>query len=216
MTMSQGSGRKSSSAWNTYFNNTARFIHPDRLSASFAGVLLPEGIELLRNAQRIGHNTRRLMREHFRLSALPVEPRLEACDLQLLLMPPEDVADFELRCGAMFLANSLAQIVQSAAAHQLKDALGQDLYALALANRHLAIAGEPVSDPDTLLAAMQRDGQACISTWRESMPDYVNDWFGLKYPGDDTIAPAHSGDLAKRALVIVRHPSNARADMAAA
>ncbi|MGO4448252.1 hypothetical protein AB4Y96_04920 [Phyllobacterium sp. TAF24] len=216
MTVSKPGSQETAPVWDTYFNHTVRFIHPSRLLECFDGILLPEGIEFLRNAQRIGHNTQRLIREHFGLPALPVELTMEGPDLQLLLMPIEDVKGYELRFGAMFLANSLAQIIQSAAVHRLRETLGQEVYSLALANRHLAISGDVITDPDALLAAMRRDGQACLSTWRESMPTYINEWFRLKYPSDEEIQPAHRGDAGKRALAIVRHPSNSVTDKAAA
>ncbi|MBA8879555.1 hypothetical protein [Phyllobacterium myrsinacearum] len=216
MTVAQPGNQELMPVWGTYFNNTAKFIHPSRLSECLGGVLLPEGIEYLRNAQRIGHNTRRLIRDHFALPALPDEAALDARDLQLVLMPAEDIPGFELRCGAMFLANSLAQIIQSAAVHKLRDTLGQDVYMLALASRHLAVSGEPIADPEALLAAMHKDGQACLSNWRESMPASINEWFRLKYPSNQEIRPAHRGDNGLHAISIVRHPSNPVTDMAAA
>ncbi|QND54417.1 hypothetical protein HB779_21080 (plasmid) [Phyllobacterium sp. 628] len=216
MTVSVPGAQDFAFAWSTYLNNTARFVHPSRLSECFGGMLLPEGIEYLRNSRRVGRNVRRLIGEHFALPALPDDLTLEAPDLQLLLMSAEDVTAFELRCGAMFLANSLAQIIQSAAVHKLRETLGQEVYGLALAHRHLAISAEPITDPEALLAAMRKEGQACLSSWRASMPDTVNQWYGLKHPTNAQIQPAHSGDRGKRALSIVRHSSTSAADMAAA
>jgi len=89
-----------------------------------------------------------------------------------------------LAAGALWHARSVRAMIMARPRTQLVEALGEAIYGLAVAHVELAAEESVIAEPETLLAAIERDGIRCLAAWSEVLPAPAVPWFRLKLPED--------------------------------
>ncbi|MGK9065297.1 type III secretion protein [Stutzerimonas chloritidismutans] len=163
-----------------------RFIAPaawlpaERLAACFAGALPAEQALDLAAQPRFQARMGRLLAAHFQLSHL--EQTAECAgedDLRVLLLPADALARLPRWCGAVLHGATLAREIRRDQVNQLQARLGRELFTLAVAHRAVGRATHLLLDADALVGVIDRDGQACVASWLQSLDPALQGWARL-------------------------------------
>jgi hypothetical protein len=121
----------------------------------------------------------RLM-EHFRLQPLSRIASPAEADLKVLLLTEAQLARLPTLCGAVWHGATLSREIRGEVLGRYRQALGAQAMRLALALRHLAGAADLLRTPAELVAAIERDGAACMNAWLTAQPEPLRDWLRLR------------------------------------
>ncbi|MGZ9706937.1 type III secretion protein [Pseudomonas sp. GNP013] len=120
---------------------------------------------------------------HFHLAELPSVLPPDEQDLPVLLLSPEAFKRLPRLCGAIWHAGALSREIRSDRVNVLRDALGSEVFALALAHRSLARDADPLRQPDELLESIDRDGASCVEAWLQQQAPELREWLRLRLEG---------------------------------
>lgn len=196
-------------AWQGLLDQPLRFVNPRYLRQCWPAQLTDEQYKAVSSTSRLQSRRAELLRAHFKLRPLEQTPPVAEQDLSVLLLSPQAFEQLPRRCGAIWHAATLSREIRSEAVNQLRNMLGHEVFAMALAHRQLASAVDLLRQPADLLAAIDRDGAGLVSTWLQSQPPELRDWLHLRLtfaqvpPASGTQASGAQPDVA--VLDIVRH-----------
>ncbi|KJZ64571.1 hypothetical protein [Pseudomonas fluorescens] len=148
------------------------------LSASAPCAQIQQLLQLPRFSQRLLH----LLMQRQQLAPLDSLSISDECDLTVLLLTPERFAQLPRLCGAVWHGAALSREIRSDVVTQLRGALGDDVYAHALAHRHLAGAANLLREPAQLIEAIDLDGAACVNDWLHTQTPALQGWLSLRLP----------------------------------
>jgi hypothetical protein len=102
-------------------------------------------------------------------------------------------------CGAIWHASTLSREIRREVVNELREGLGQEAFALALANRQLGGAADLLREPAELIDAIDRDGLTCVAAWLQAQPAELQGWLPLRF-----VAPKGYSGRLPRDLEIVQ------------
>ena len=141
----------------------------------------------------------------FQTGTAPVAPEaLSEADRAIALLGAEELADLVSRAGAIFWANAIANVVLAADVRWLHEQLGEELCALALANRNLAGPAPPLEPLDGVEARIREDGERCLAAWCRAQPAAVGVRVRLKRAPSAALDDAPQAPFAEIGAPIVR------------
>ena len=139
-----------------------------------------------------------LLSAHFGLSALAQLPPPATADIPVLLLSRESFGQMGRRCGAIWHAATLSREIRGEAVSQLRNLLGNEVFALALAHRAAGGAVDLLRQPADLVEAIDRDGDIFVTAWLNSQPAELRQWLRLRLPlpPAEPAQPSQSAPLA--------------------
>jgi hypothetical protein len=159
--------------WATFMRQPAAYIDLARLGACFNNKVGMALCERLRGAGRLQERLSAAITEHYAL-AEPIAPeKLSPADQAIALLGVEELADLVRRAGAIFRANAIANVVLAADVRWLHERLGEELCALALANRNLAGPAPALEPLESVDVRIREDGERCLAAWCRAQPEAV-------------------------------------------
>ncbi|MDR9750843.1 type III secretion protein [Pseudomonas sp. SZMC_28357] len=179
------------------------FVSGDSLRACFASSIPVEQIHGLITRPRFSERLLHLLMTRRQLSPLVSVPLPEEHDLAVLLLSAEAFAQLPRLCGAVWHGVTLSREIRSEVLNPLRAALGAEVYAQALAHRHLAGAANLLLDPPALIAAIERDGLACVNAWFREQPPALQAWLRLRLPdlGEDGARLAKGAQIVREMAI---------------
>ena len=190
--------------WATLMRQPAAYVDLARLDACFNNKVGMALCGRLRGAGRLQERLSATITEHYALPA-PVAPEaLSEADRAIALLGAEELADLVSRAGAIFWANAIANVVLAADVRWLHEQLGEELCALALANRNLAGPAPPLEPLDGVEARIREDGERCLAAWCRAQPAAVGVRVRLKRAPSAALDDAPQDPFAEIGAPIVR------------
>lgn len=192
-------------AWQAFVAAPARHVARRWLRACMGDLADDATLDaLVRQPRFQGRLTQQLVDCH----ALPPPGTLSAPpvaeDALLLVLPANASAALVRYCGAIYHARDFVREIRAPRVVALKQRFGDAVFAAALANRALAVAGTPCDDIDTLERDVQRDGTACLLAWLNEQPAALAAWLRLGLAGEPGDAAPACPDIVRHGPAIVR------------
>lgn len=172
--------------WQHLLARPLDFIAREHLIECFCGAVTAEQLQSLQHSPRFQERLLRLVMLHFNLPTLNAMPVPDERDLPGLLLASSTFERLPRMCGAVWHAATLSREIRKEAVTELRHALGNDVYALALANRDLAGAADLLREPARLIEAIDHDGRLCVGAWWRSQSLPLQHWMCLRLPGPGT------------------------------
>ena len=166
--------------WQALLEQPLAFVERQRLIECFPDDVAAERVEALAAEPRFQSRLLKLLMGHFQLQPLAQASLPLAEDLPVLLMAPDAFKRLPRLCGAIWHGATLSREIRSEVVNQLRQRLGNDVFALALAHRTQAGAADLLRQPDELVAAIDHDGALCVSAWLQAQPPPLRDWLRLR------------------------------------
>nr|WP_314576621.1 type III secretion protein [uncultured Pseudomonas sp.] len=188
-------------AWQTLIERPLDFVDPQYLRHGWPQTLSEQQHAAINAAARFVQRRIDLLLSGFNLQPLAQVPRPAEQDLQALLLEPDAFAQLPRRCGAIWHAATLSREIRSDVVNTLRDMLGSDVFALALARKSLAGAVDLLRRPIDLVRAIDRDGASLVAAWLDLQPSSLRPWLGMRFSLSAGEGPAIKGDLV---LEVVR------------
>jgi hypothetical protein len=196
-------------AWQGLLEQPLNFVRPPIVREC-----LPEGVSdhqvaALRNTPRFEGRLLQLLAARFKLPALGQVQAPQEEDLPVLLLAPKTFQTLPRLCGAIWHSATLSREIRSDAVTQLRSALGNEVFATALAHRALAGAADLLRQPADLLQAIDRDGAACVAGWLAQLPADLRIWLRLRLdlPPFDGQPVAAGAEIVRRAAATLDQPA---------
>jgi hypothetical protein len=167
-------------AWQGMIEQPLAFVADRCVRECLPAELEDRHYRALRNAPRFNARLLQLLASRFDVptSALQTPPHDE--DLPILLLSAEQFQRLPRLCGAIWHSATLSREIRSHAVNQLRGALGNEVFAQALAHRSLAGAADLLRQPADLVQAIDRDGAACVLAWLQQQPAELAAWLRLR------------------------------------
>jgi len=166
--------------WQALLEQPLTFVDRQHLLRCFPDELPAGRVEALSAEPRFQPRLLALLMDHFQLQPLAQTPGPAAEDLPVLLMAPEAFKRLPRLCGAIWHGATLSREIRSEVVNQLRQRLGSEVFALALAHRTLGGAADLLRQPDELVAAIDHDGALCVSAWLQAQPPLLREWLRLR------------------------------------
>lgn len=184
--------------WQALLEQPLHGLPVERLAECFGGVLPDEQVKALLAAPRFHGRLWPLLNAHLQLA--PLQALAERADLPVLLLDAATFARLPRFCGAVWHAAALAREIRGAAVQNLKAQLGAEVFGFALAHRDQACAADFLLDGERLVAAIERDGRACVAAWYAGRPQPLRDWLRLCFdiPGAEVDMPPAAVELVRQ------------------
>jgi YOP proteins translocation protein K (YscK) len=155
-------------------------VHPRRVVDAFDG-LIGEGIaSKLLAEERFRDRLSELLAKTYALSGDVKADALSESARRLLLASGDDLMALVRRFGAIYWARAIASAIESSAVVALKEVLGDDNYAAALAHRALAGPDRALPDLEALDADITAAGLRCLAGWCSVQPAWIAQRIRLK------------------------------------
>ncbi|MBC3372389.1 type III secretion protein [Pseudomonas sp. SWRI92] len=167
-------------AWQTLLDQPLAFVNTRHLHECWSQPLTAQQHAALYTMPRFQERLLQQLMGHFRLPALALVPPPDEQDLAVLLLSPEAFKRLPRLCGAIWHAQTLSREIRSDRVNLLRNALGSEVFALALAHRLLAGAADLLREPAELLEAIDHDGARCVTAWLQRQPAGLRDWLRLR------------------------------------
>jgi hypothetical protein len=167
-------------AWQDMIEQPLAFVADRCVRECLPAELDERHYRALRNAPRFNARLLQLLASRFDVptSALQTPPHDE--DLPVLLLSAAQFQRLPRLCGAIWHSATLSREIRSHAVNQLRGALGNEVFAQALAHRSLAGAADLLRQPADLVQAIDRDGAACVLAWLQQQPAELAAWLRLR------------------------------------
>lgn len=196
-------------AWRNLIEDPLGFVSPEHVHAALGDWISASDMVKLRKHPRFDGRLLQQLISHFRLQPLALIEQPDALDLPVLVLSPEAFSGLPRLCGALWHAPTLSREIRGDVVSELRRLLGNDAFALALANREVGGAANLLRQPAELLEVIDRDGAACVSAWLRAQPSPLRDWLRLRFadpqvddlqvPGDLNIVRIAAGHLVQPA-----------------
>lgn len=169
--------------WQALIAQPLQFVSRESIEACFSPPLPTQQVQHLLSTPRFAERLLRLLMLRRGLAPLASESVPELRNLNVLRLAPQAFDRLPRLCGAVWHAATLSREIRSDVVVQLREALGSQVYAQALARRHLAGAADLLREPEALIEAIDRDGLACLNSWLHAQPLSLQGWLRLRLPG---------------------------------
>lgn len=186
--------------WQDLLARPLDFTSREHLIECFGGELTTEQLQSLQHSPRFQERLLRLVMLHFKLPALNTLPVPDERDMPGLLLASSAFEQLPRMCGAVWHAATLSREIRKEAVTELRRALGNDVYALALASRDLAGAADLLREPAQLIESIDHDGRLCVGAWWRSQSVPLQHWMCLRLPcpGTDETRLPRDIDIVRR------------------
>lgn len=168
------------SQWQLFRTQPAAFAHATHVMRAFDGAISEEVALKLAAEERFRSRLSSLLTEIYVLSDDVGDEALSGPGRRLALASSAELAVSVRRFGAVYWARAIAGTIESAAVVALKQTLGDDVYAAALANRDLAGGERALPAWKDLDDAVTSAGLCCLSAWCARQPAGVAQRIRLK------------------------------------
>ncbi|POP74769.1 type III secretion protein [Pseudomonas syringae] len=169
-----------SEQWQALVERPLTFVRERWLAECLQRGVDPATLASLRDSSRFATRFEQLLNAHFKLHPLPRLEQPAQDDLAVLLLTDKDFARLPRLCGAVWHAATLSREIRGDVVSEYRQALGDDAFSLALAQRHLAGAANLLRTPVELVQAIDRDGACCVAAWLEAQPIELQAWLRLR------------------------------------
>jgi hypothetical protein len=160
----------------------AAYVHPRRLVHAFGGLITDRVASELAKDDRFRDRLSMLLTETYALPADDGSGELSEAGKRLAVASGTDLMIMARRFGAVYWARAIAGVIQSSAVVTLKQSLGDDIYAAALAHRDLAGPDRVLPEHEAIETATTAAGLRCIAAWCSGQPAWVAQRIRLKFP----------------------------------
>lgn len=167
-------------AWQTLLEQPLAFVEGRHLRECWPHVVTDQQHAAICSTPRFQDRLLQLLMSHFRLQPLANLPLPDDLDLAVLLLSSAGFKRLPRLCGAIWHAATLSREIRSDVVGQLRSGLGNEVFALALANRSLAGAADLLRQPAELIEAIDRDGASCVAAWLQHQSPGLRDWLRLR------------------------------------
>ena len=167
--------------WQLFRTQPAAFAHAARLVRAFDGAIGEEVASQLAADDRFHNRLSRLLTEIYALSG-DIDEVPGVPGRRLALASSAELAASVRRFGAVYWGRAIAGTIESAAVVALKQPLGDDAYAAALANRDLAGGERALPAWPDLDGAVTSAGLCCLAAWCARQPAAIAQRIRLKLP----------------------------------
>jgi hypothetical protein len=171
--------------WQTLIERPLSFVRQQALAESLQQPLTTEQMAALCQLPRFASRMEQRLMEHFRLQPLGRIAAPADADVKVLLLTQAQLAQLPTLCGAVWHGATLSREIRGEVVGHYRQALGTQAMQLALALRHMAGAADLLRTPDELVAAIERDGAACMNAWLGAQPEPLRDWLRLRLDFSD-------------------------------
>jgi hypothetical protein len=170
--------------WQAFRTRSAAFAHASHVVRAFDGLISAETASQLAAEERFCDRLSILLAELSTLSddlgtAPPSVP-----SRRLASASSAELAALVRRFGAVYWARAIVGTIESAAVVALKQTLGEDAYAAALAHRDLAGGERVLPAWEDLDGAVTSAGLCCLAAWCARQPVGLAQRIRLKLPHD--------------------------------
>ncbi|WLH14893.1 type III secretion protein [Pseudomonas hefeiensis] len=190
--------------WQSLIEQPLDFVGRQPLAACFPDNPGSAQLDALRKQSRFQARLMRLLLSRHDLQAPGSLPLPDAVDLPVLLLPPKTFKRLPRLCGAILHSSTLSREIRGDVVNQLRDLLGSDVFALALAHRALGSSADLLRQPTELLEAIDLDGARCIAAWLHAQPAPLRPWLRLRFAELQTEGEPVTPSSAVNAVAIVR------------
>lgn len=186
------SAEHTAAQWLTLRSQPAAFAHARRIVRAFDGLIGDEHASKLREEERFRDRLSGLLVETYAISDDFGHEAPSAASRSFALTPSADLEALVRQFGAVYWARTIVSTIEAAAVVALKQQLGEDCYAAAIAHRDLAgpesaPAGQDLGD------AVTSAGLRCLAAWCARQPAGIAQLIRLKLPGcaalDEPVMP---------------------------
>ena len=192
--------------WQAFIDRPAAYADPRRLAACFDGAVSQPGCARLLQAKRLQPRLSKILIDHYRLSAGPApdDNDDDNADRAVALSAVEDLDEIALRAGAIYWGGNFAGIIVSDKTAALYAVLGEELPAIAAANKDLTGPAQPLEPFDSLRERVFADGWRCLGAWCHAVSTDTGTRVRLKLPPDDLVDEPPTAAFVKIGPAIVR------------
>lgn len=196
-------GRQDAESWHRFARTPSLGAHPAHVAALLDGAIDEDVAGRLGRSPRLAERLSGLLGRRHDLADIdaPADP----ADRAIALAATDEIEALCRRAGAVCWADPIAREIRASEVAALRQALGDDVYASALANREEALspaalgmsAQEAASlGRDKIVAATREAGRRCFAAWLAIQPQGVADRVRLKLaPG---AAPPEPDELYRQ------------------
>jgi hypothetical protein len=177
------------SHWQLFRTQPAAFAHPSHVIRAFDGLISEEVASELATEERFRGRLSTLLTGLYALSEDFGDAPPSAAGERLALASSGELAALIRRCGTVYWARAIVGTIESAAVVALKQTLGEEAYASALANRDLAGPERTLPAWTDLDAAVTSAGLCCLSAWCARQPAALAQRIRLKLPDKTAFGP---------------------------
>ncbi|TBU91574.1 type III secretion protein [Phytopseudomonas dryadis] len=188
-------------AWRAQLAQPLQFVRDECIEAGLLGAVNGEQVAALLRQPRFQGRIGELLASYYGLLPLAeAGDQVEDADLAVLLLPPERFARLPLFCGACWHATALSREIRGSVVQALKARLGSEVFAFAVTQREAFAGGDARLQGDALLAAIEEDGEACVSAWLDAQAPALQAWLRLRFEVPARLAegPPSAPQLVRR------------------
>jgi hypothetical protein len=190
--------------WIVFVTQPALYIDASRL----AECLDPQaGLDLCVRLKATARLEKRLsdrVRSHYGLAARIASEAVGDIDRAIALATAEQLTDLARRSGAIYWADSIANVVLAQDVEAIDAALGAPLCAFALDHRDLSGPVQPLEPFGQLHVRLMDDGWRCLAAWCAAQADGVGARVRLKLAASPLLDGPIESPFDQRGPAIVR------------
>lgn len=166
--------------WQTFRSQPAAFAHPRRIVHAFDGRIGDDIAAKLAEDGRFRHRLSALLADAYALSDDFGDDPPSGPSQRLALASSADLARSVRQFGAVYWARAIVGAIESNAVVALKQVLGDEAYAAALAHRDLAGPDGWLPGREGLDQAVTSAGLRCLAAWCAQRPPAIAQRIRLK------------------------------------
>lgn len=179
--------------WQTFRSQPAVGVHPRRIVHAFDGLVSDDVASKLADDARFRHRLSALLIEVYELSNDFGDDPPSDQGRRMALASSADLMRSIRQFGAIYWARAIVGAIESSAVVALKQVLGDEAYAAALAQRDLAGPDSSLPGREELDHAVTSAGLRCLAAWCARQPTAIAQRIRLKLPDnselDDPVVP---------------------------
>ena len=158
------------SQWRMFRAQPAAFAHAARVVRAFDGLIGEDVAAKFAAEERFHGRLSSLLTEIYALSDDDGGEEVHVSGQRLALASSGELAALVRRSGAVYWARAISGTIESAGVVALKQTLGDDAYAAALANRDLAAGERTLPAWKDLDGVVTSAGLRCLAAWCARQP----------------------------------------------
>ena len=203
--------RSRPNGWDHFLHYPVSYADPARLSVCLDDEIRPEVCTRLLSTRRLANRLSARLVKSYDLN--DCEPPQADLDAEIALADVEALTAIARRAGAIYWSNSLSGLVLAKEVTAVSEALGDEVWMLALRNRALGGPARPIGDIDEAMTELTNDGWRCLSAWCCAQDDAIGRRVRLKLPPNPDLDVVPEGKIAEVGPEITRRAAD-KADKA--
>jgi len=189
--------------WEAFQSHPAAFAHVRRIVDAFDGLITDEAASKLRQEERFGARLSALLFETQALSDDFGEGAPSDAVRRLVSTSGAHAEVLVRHAGAVYWARALLGQIEASAVAGIKQALGDEAYAVAIAHRDLAGGDVDLPPLSQLDAAITAAGTRCFAAWCARQPAGIVQRVHLMLPDSPELAEPPIGPFEEAGPRIV-------------